>query len=252
MPFSMNDQMLVGPAGLSALNLNLIDGVDSSWTDVSQFNVIDIQLIVGAISAGAVTFEFTNDSTIASTGIAGAYTIANNVTFVEVSTALTLVASSQNIYQIKVIGKFFRARISTALVGGTGQAVTYVSQSPAKNTANQRVLPQNGTFHTATLAASTNATSVAAAPATLTEICITNMTAAAIFFKLYAKASAPTVGTDIPIWTIQVPANSSVEREFGFTGKRVGTGLAYAVTAAQPDADVAAVGAGSKVSLTYI
>ena len=71
--------------------------------------------------------------------------------------------------------------------------------------------------------------------------------------KLYNKASAPTVGTDVPVLTITVPANSTVNVPFGATGHRLTTGIALAITANAIDSDTTAIGASEvKVATAYV
>lgn len=89
-------------------------------------------------------------------------------------------------------------------------------------------------------AATTNATSVKATPGTLASVNLFNSGAAAAFFKLYNKASAPTVGTDVPVWTIAVPAGGSVSYQLA-TGMVFSLGIAYAITNLVADTDTTAV-----------
>lgn len=91
-------------------------------------------------------------------------------------------------------------------------------------------------------AASTNATSVKASAGTLYGITVSNTNAAARFFKLYDKASAPTVGTDTPKSTIQVPPNSTVARAYP-VGMAFALGIAYAATTGIADTDTGSIGA---------
>ena len=73
------------------------------------------------------------------------------------------------------------------------------------------------------------------------------------YVKLYNKASAPTVGTDVPVLTIPVPAGGPVNLPFGATGHRFATGIALAITANAADSDTTAVGASEvKVATAYI
>jgi hypothetical protein len=58
-------------------------------------------------------------------------------------------------------------------------------------------------------AASTNATSVLAAPCEITKLSVWNRGAAAFSFKIYDKASAPTVGTDVPVAVYEVPGSTT-------------------------------------------
>lgn len=85
-------------------------------------------------------------------------------------------------------------------------------------------------------AASTNATSVKTSTGQIFGYALHNSTASAKFVKLYNKASAPTVGTDIPVLTIIVPANGS-ESFSTSLGVTFATGIAYAVTGAIGDTD---------------
>lgn len=102
------------------------------------------------------------------------------------------------------------------------------------------------TKHRLLSAATTNATSVKGSAGQLYTAIVSNMTAAAKFFKLYDKASAPTVGTDTPVYTIPVQANSTlvIEDSYGFPFT---LGLAYALTGAIGDADTTAVAANDMV-----
>lgn len=105
-------------------------------------------------------------------------------------------------------------------------------------------------------AATTNATLFRAGPANLFEITITNKTAAVVYVKLYDKATAPTVGTDIPVLTIPVGITAAtlppVAMSFGALGKSFTLGLAYAITGAVTDADATAVATGVTVSATVV
>lgn len=101
------------------------------------------------------------------------------------------------------------------------------------------------------LGASTNSTLVKATAARLYEVTISNVSGTALFFKLYNKATAPTVGTDVPVLTIPVAIGASVTIEFGAVGKSFGLGLGYGATAAAAASDTANVVAGTQISGTY-
>lgn len=103
-----------------------------------------------------------------------------------------------------------------------------------------------------TTTATTNATSVKTSAGALLEISCSNNSAAAVFLKVYNKASSPVVGTDVPVQVIPVAANSNVTLGYGANGKRFTTGIAYAVTGAITTADTTAVAAGVLVSGTYL
>ena len=91
-------------------------------------------------------------------------------------------------------------------------------------------------------AASTNATSAKASAGQVFGWYLYNDNAAERYFKLYNKASAPTVGTDTPVITIPIPAGSAAN-VFTETGIAFATGIAYAVTTAAADSDTGAVAA---------
>jgi hypothetical protein len=88
-------------------------------------------------------------------------------------------------------------------------------------------------------AASTNATTVKASPGVVTGGYLRNRAAAEKWFKFYNKATNPTVGTDVPILQIGVPAGGNVPlgAVVGASGLRFTTGIAYAITGAYGTAD---------------
>jgi hypothetical protein len=102
-------------------------------------------------------------------------------------------------------------------------------------------------------AASTNISVVKNTAGTIYNIALGNNNAAARFVKLYNKATAPVLGTDVPVMVIPVPPNSFISHDFGKTGHRFPLGIGIAITAAIGDADATAIGAGEvKVALTFI
>jgi hypothetical protein len=70
-----------------------------------------------------------------------------------------------------------------------------------------------------------------------------NNSAAVKYFKLYNKASAPTVGTDTPVAVVGIPVsgNNFVMDGNPWAPVRFSTGIAYAITGAVTDADTTAV-----------
>jgi len=89
-------------------------------------------------------------------------------------------------------------------------------------------------------AASTNPTLVLTGARKLFGYTVYNTTAAKKYLKLYNKATAPTVGTDVPVATIEIPANGSASY-FNPMGKAFGLGLCYAITGALADTDTTVV-----------
>lgn len=135
-------------------------------------------------------------------------------------------------------------------VNGTGvQRVTVATDQAAFAVT---ATPPGGTPISIVTAATTNATSIKTSGASLYTITISNVTAATIYVKLYNKASAPTVGTDVPNITIPVVAGAIVSMDFGSLGQRYLLGLGLAVTALAPATDTGVVTAGAQIAGTYI
>lgn len=105
-------------------------------------------------------------------------------------------------------------------------------------------------------AATTNGALILTGTSGLQAFYATNIGATAAFVKLYNKATAPTVGTDVPEMIIAVPAAvagvpGAVEITPGFNGYRFALGLGIAITGAVADTDTTAVAAGQvKVKLS--
>lgn len=104
--------------------------------------------------------------------------------------------------------------------------------------------------------ATTNGALILTGTSGLSAFYATNIGATAAFVKLYNKATAPTVGTDIPEMIVAVPAAVSgvpgvAELTPGFNAYRFALGLGIAITGAVADSDTTAVAAGQvKVKLS--
>lgn len=105
-----------------------------------------------------------------------------------------------------------------------------------------------------TSAATTNATVVKASAGAMFGLIITNFaTLVARSVKLYDKATLPTVGTDVPVLTLQVAINSSQIVTPGTLGMRFVNGIGLAITANPQDTDATVVSAKDvKVTLNYL
>jgi hypothetical protein len=93
-------------------------------------------------------------------------------------------------------------------------------------------------------AATTNVQLVLTGTSGLQAFYASNTGASDAFVKLYNKATAPTVGTDVPAMVVRVPAGGQVELTPGFNGYRFALGLGLAITGLAADADTTAVAAG--------
>ena len=139
------------------------------------------------------------------------------------------------------------------IMGGTTAVTGTVTATVTGATVNP-VVP--ATPYILNSAATTNANLVLTGTSGLHAFYATNTGAAAAFVKLYNKATAPTVGTDVPAMIIAVPAAVSgvpgaATLPIGFSGFRFALGLGIAITGAVADNDTTAVLAGQvKVMLT--
>lgn len=216
--------------------------------DTSRFDNLAIHL-TGTFSA-TVTFQTSNDE-VNPTNWIGVY--STNIT----SGAQALTANATGtLWLVPAIGRWFRLRI-TSYTSGTVVAACLLSEDVLPSVQNTSTTvsgsvtvgtkTSGGATNSKVLsAATTNATSVKASAGTIHGFVLSNTSAAFKFFKVYAKASAPVVGTDTPIATWGIPPNGSVVFNSD-VGMAVGTGIAYAITGASPDADATAVAVGDVV-----
>lgn len=171
-------------------------------------------------------------------------------------------AQTVGVWRGALMGRYFRINV-TGISAGTTTAVIELVPTARTPTAlaatvagsgNFTTLPANATPFDLNAAATTNATSVKATAGNLYGIVLTNVTAAAKFVKLYNKATAPTVGTDVPVATFALGVSSgAVTYPLGSQGMRFSAGIALAITGALPVADATAVAAGDvQVHLDYI
>jgi hypothetical protein len=94
--------------------------------------------------------------------------------------------------------------------------------------------------------ATTNATSVKAVEGRVVGWSLTNTSATIKFFRIYNKASAPTVGTDSAVLVIGLPATSTTTGQLP-AGLALSTGIAYAITGAVADNDATVTAANDVV-----
>lgn len=127
---------------------------------------------------------------------------------------------------------------------------TPVAISPRPNTTGA-----NGTTPYKLISlATTNANVVKASGGNLYSIVAIGLTSTVRYLKFYNKATAPTVGTDVPLMTIPVPANTQgagISIPFSM-GVNFPLGIAIAITSGYADNDTGAILAGEViVNLTY-
>ena len=117
-------------------------------------------------------------------------------------------------------------------------------------------LPVTTKTHFKSSTNSYNGTSVKNSPGTVFNLIIHNThgggSGSAIAFRLYNKATAPIVGTDVPMIIIHVPSGSS--KEINFTsGITLADGIAYSITGGVSLLDATAVDAdGVQLYMGYV
>lgn len=98
-------------------------------------------------------------------------------------------------------------------------------------------------------AASTNATSITARRTRVNKIVVSNNSGTVHHLKLYDKATAPTVGTDVPVLSLFIGINSSSPQTFILSKEDVifyaglGIGIVGGNTAADSDTTAATANA---------
>ena len=150
-----------------------------------------------------------------------------------------------------VQGKYFRFQLSAYTSGTVTMTgfVTTQNTAPYVNFAmfgSQFTNVPDSTVGASTTnhiisAASTNATVVKASAGNINLLTVSNNGAGVAYFKIYQKATAPTVGTDVPLATILLPVNGTVVIPGGPFGWRITTGIGYAITGGAAVADTTAV-----------
>lgn len=97
-------------------------------------------------------------------------------------------------------------------------------------------------------AATTNATNAKVTAGRVYAIQGYNAANAVRWLKLYNKASAPMVGTDVPVKTLALPPSAVFAFDW-LDGYSFTTGIAYALTTGAPDNDTGALTAGDILGL---
>lgn len=99
-------------------------------------------------------------------------------------------------------------------------------------------------------AASTNPTVAKASAGRVYAINGLNAKAAVVYLKFYNKATTPTVGTDVPVVTLAIPASAPFS--FYLDGFVFSTGIAYGLTTDAADAGTTALLAADILGLNVL
>lgn len=186
----------------------------------------------------------------------GLYTIALNAAYWRVILSVATTTGNTNI-----VGY---ARTTSMIVEGSANSASAISTLPSVTVGTLPATPTGSnligsvvanisataalgpTLSVARLlasAASTNATSVKASAGRLVDVRGLNNVASVRYLKFYNKASAPTVGTDVPVLTYALRASDVFSIDLNSFGHLFTTGIAYAITGAAADADTTAIAA---------
>lgn len=258
------------PAVLSAVTANLTNVNNSIKVPCNDICNLNVALLSGTFAGHNATFEVSLNSTNGTDGNwHTVQAVRSNANTIE-TTSGALSAAPAYYWEVSVNGcTWFRARLN-AVTSGTSawlaigspfatdnvpavatHAVTGSGNFSAVPTANTGGAHASTTHHLIS-AATTNATSVKSSAGVVNEIIVSNDGATKAFFKLYNKASAPTVGTDTPVATVLIPAWQTIPIPMGPLGLRLTSGIAYALTGAITVADQTAVSASQlSVHMSY-
>lgn len=213
-------------------SLNSTNGTDGNW------------FAVQAIRSNANTIE----TTTGVLGAAPAYAWELSVNALRYFRIRATAWTSGTQVWTLIPGTYATEPIPGAQVSGT-QPVSG-SLTSAGTTTNTPATPTPSNVNST---ATTNATLVKGSAGTLYNIGASNTGAAAAFIKLYNKATAPTVGTDVPVLTLVVPASGNVDFDLGPMGHRFSAGIGLAITNLAADSDTTAIAASQvKVLTSYI
>jgi hypothetical protein len=219
-----------------------------SSLDVSQYKFISLQL-TGTWS-GTVSFQGSNDGgtfyPIVTSNPSGGQAIG------ETSTTVNRLVKVPTIY------KFVRIRV-TAYVSGVVEGVAFghrdenssgliaaigpvtLNAETTKKIGNVGIAQSGAavTYQKFISATTTNATAVSSVPANISILHMENSGDGVRYVKLYNKASAPVVGTDVPLITIGIPAVSSSSFTLpALIGIDFSIGISFAITLGAADTDV--------------
>lgn len=157
---------------------------------------------------------------------------------------------NNNRYYFQINGAVVQSHMLANILDQNGAA--YESQDIFENMLGRGEDKLEGYgVHRLTSAATTNSTLIKPGKTTFVGGVYSNASASPIYLKLYDKATAPTVGTDIPRMTISIPANNSKVIDL-MDGVVFDKGLGLALTGAAGDADTTAIGANELIAQTFV
>lgn len=225
--------------GIKYQRVKVTFGTDGSATDVSTSNALPVSDAGATLSVDDGGSSLTVDGTVSVNALPAG---TNNIGDVDVATLPGTVATDIN----TLAGAVSSAKVQVDVQTMPAADVTTdsIGAAPLAETSLAGATP-----YKLNSAASTNATSVKASTGKVYSIVLTNQNAATRYVKFYNKSSAPTVGTDTPVWVCAVPGGSAgagmvvaLPMPLKFS-----TGIAFAITTGAADSDTGAVAANDVI-----
>jgi hypothetical protein len=264
------------PAFYALVTGNITANSQTVSCQVDRSSNVMIRMVATTLVGHNAAFEGSLDSTNGTDGNwFGIQVIRSNANTIEVATGV-LAATPVYAWEASVNGLAYMRVRATAHTSGTAayqiQRGSYATE-PIPGAQISGTQPVNGTV-TATVTAGTVNPVVPATPYILNSLASTNIAliltgssglqafyatntgAAVAFVKLYNKATAPVLASDVPAMILPIPAAVSgvpgvCTLPIGFSGFRFALGLGIAITGVVADADTTAVAAGQvKVMLS--
>ncbi|HEX7633120.1 MAG TPA: hypothetical protein VF401_02205 [Candidatus Saccharimonadales bacterium] len=207
--------------------------------DVSNYNFVSVQ-ITGTWS-GTLSFQACNDGVN--------YTAVQLYNASSSATGGNQTITSNGIYHAPLAEQYFRVRMTSYTSGTATVTVTLKAMQASLHTygvAAYILARSSGGLPSARIksAASTNATSLKVSTAGLYGLALSNDSSSKRYIKIYNKATAPTVGTDTPVFTFLIPANGTISVPMTEVAvSAFASGLGYAITGGIADSDTTAIGA---------
>lgn len=256
------------PGAIVATTGNITANAQTIYVNVERASNVTVSMVATSLTGHNVTFEYSNNST---TGTDGNWyvvqVVRSNANTVETASGV-LAATPAYGWEASVNAyKWFRIR-ATAHTSGTAAyiilpgsyatepipAVQVTGTQPVSGTVTATVVNATAnpsvptTPYFLNAAATTNGALIITGTSNVSSFYATNEGASVAYVKLYNKATAPTVGTDVPEMIIPVPAAVSgvpgvANPNIGFHGFRFALGLGIAVTRNAVYTDTTAIGA---------
>ncbi len=249
---STNDAITsnAGPANVVAATMQNGATATGNGTTIALTGQGTVLFDVTISATATVTFEATTDATQAARWTA--------INALQVGTqSLGSTATATGVYKSNITGfAYARARISSY---GSGTVTVLGWTQPQDSIGYAATFP--GTISTGGLssyhlisAANTNATNVKASAGQVFNIICSNINASPRYLHIYDKATTPSVGTDVPIWTLLIPGatsggglNASLP-----AGLQFSSGIGFGLSTGAADNDSGSVAAGDlTVNLGY-